>query len=90
MTDLHTCLSYDPNRLLDSLAAWMNVSGDKTLSRKLGLSTGVLRNLRCGRVSMRPSILVAMADCAGRSVEELRRVLGDRRSKARMVCALAG
>lgn len=90
MSNTYTCLSYDPNRLLDSLAAWLNVAGDKTLSRKLGVSTGVLRNLRCGRLSMRPSILVAMADCAGRSVEELRCVLGDRRSKARMGCALAG
>lgn len=79
-----TTASYDPNRLLDTVAAWLGIADDRALSRLIGLSPGIIRGLRAGRLPVRASILTLMADYAGKSVEELRSVLGDRRSRARM------
>ncbi|MDB5839281.1 MAG: hypothetical protein JWQ23_1233 [Herminiimonas sp.] len=82
----HVSLPYNPDRLLDTLLQWLGVSSDKMLSRLLHLSPGVIRGIRAGFVPVRPSILFSMAECAGKSIDELRHVLGDRRSKARMSC----
>lgn len=79
-------LAYDPNRLLDTVAQRLGISGDRMLSRMLQLSLQIVRGMRAGRLPVRASILLAIAECIGASVEELRHILGDRRSKARMTC----
>lgn len=79
---------YDPNRLLDLLSRSLGTSSDVRLSRLLRLSPEVVGNIRAGRVAIRPSLLVSMAESAGKSVEELRLVLGDRRRKVRMACRI--
>lgn len=84
MQATHSLSHYDPNRLIDSLLAWLHVDGDKALSRKLQLSVKVLHDIRAGRLPVRHFILVQMAECAGKSLDELRRILGDRRRKARL------
>jgi len=86
----HSTLSrpYDPNRLLDLLSASLGTSSDARLSKVLRLSPEVIGNIRAGRVAIRPSLLVSMAESAGKSVEELRFILGDRRRKARMACRI--
>jgi hypothetical protein len=77
-------LPYDPNRLLDTVAERLGISGDRMLSRMLQLSLQVIGGLRSGRLPVRASILLAIAECVDTSVDELRHILGDRRSKARM------
>ena len=77
-------LPYDPNRLLDTVAERLGISGDRMLSRMLQLSLQVIGGIRSGRLPVRASILLAIAECVGTSVDELRHILGDRRSKARM------
>jgi hypothetical protein len=81
-----TFLSYSPNRLLDALLEWMNLSSDRKLARKLGVSLHVIKSIRTGRQGLGASLLLQMAECAGRSINELRLVLGDRRSKIRLSC----
>ena len=81
-------LSYDPNRLLDTLLNWLELSNDKELSRHLRVSSQIVSSIRAGRLVLRASILSWMAECTGRSIDELRRVLGDRRSKVRLPCNL--
>jgi predicted HTH domain antitoxin len=77
--------SYNPNRLLDTLLDWLKVSNDKKLSRVLQISHTIIQKMRAGRLPVRAVILYRMAECAGRSIEELRLVLGDRRRKMRLV-----
>ncbi|HJV88601.1 MAG TPA: hypothetical protein VJ698_24260 [Noviherbaspirillum sp.] len=88
MNQLSQAHYYDPNRLIDALSDWLGITGDAMLSRALKISPQVLKKLRTGRIPLRPSILVSMADCAGRSIDELRCVLGERRRKARMTIAI--
>ncbi|GIZ53367.1 hypothetical protein [Noviherbaspirillum aridicola] len=77
-------ISYAPNRLLDTLAEWLRAANDRQLSRLLQISLPVIQGIRSGRISLSPSLLLMMAECAGKTVDELRQVLGERRSKARM------
>jgi len=88
MPEQNTPLPYDPNRLFDALASWLGATTDKVLSRRLRLSPAVIDAIRCGRVPVRASILAAIAERAGRSIDELRCVLGDRRRKMRMSCSI--
>lgn len=77
-------LHYAPNRLLDAVSAWLSASNDRQLSRLLQISLPVIQGIRSGRISLSPSLLMLMADAVGKTADELRQVLGDRRSKARM------
>lgn len=78
--------AYAPNRLLTMLAQWFNASSDHELSGKLQVSPQVIRGIRSGDIAVSPSLLLLMAECAGRTADELRGLLGERRRKARMTC----
>jgi hypothetical protein len=84
MDYFNASLPYDPNRLLDRLYEWTGATSDLALARLLHLSPQVIRGIREGQLALRASILVPMAECVGKSIDELREVLGDRRRKARM------
>ncbi len=85
MMDRHTTLPhYDPNRLLDALMKRLGLTSDKALSRKLQVARNVITNIRAGRLPIGASMLLWMAECAGTSIDELRRILGDRRAKSRL------
>jgi hypothetical protein len=83
------CHTYDPNRLLDALMARFGTTSDKVLSRKLQVARRVIRSIRIGTLPIGASMLLWFSQCAGTSIDELRRILGDRRAKARLSCALA-
>ena len=80
----NTTHHYDPNRLLDTLCNWLGLNNDKALSRKIQVSSQVIQGMREGRQPVRMVLLQQMADCTKRSIDELRRILGDRRQKARL------
>lgn len=84
MNEVTTTNDYAPGRLLDSLRSWTNCTTDRMLARLLCISQRALRQIRTGKFPLQPSMLISMAECAGKSVDELRRVLGDRRARARM------
>lgn len=73
---------YSPARLLDTLADWLHAPTDRHLAGLLQISLPVLRGLRSGRISVSPSLLLVMAQSSGRSMDELRQVLGEKRSRA--------
>lgn len=75
---------YDPNRLLNTLMERLGLSGDKELSQRLNISTKVLRKIRSGELTISASMLLWMAECAQTTIEELRGILGDRRTKLRL------
>lgn len=79
---------YNPNRLFDTLLERQGLSSDKALSRKLHVARHVISNIRAGCLPMAASMLLWIADSTGTSIEELRSILGDRRAKARLNCAL--
>lgn len=80
--------SYDPNRLLDSVMHRLGLHSDRELSRKLHVTLQVIARIRSGRLPIGASMLLWISECTGDSVNELRHVLGDRRTKARLNCTL--
>ena len=75
---------YDPNRLLDTLLKEFKLQSDKALARQLGITSGVIAGLRSGTIPVTAWMLGWIAEYSGRNVEEVRRLLGDRRLKARL------
>lgn len=88
MDEMKRSLPYDPNRLLDAAARWLGARSDRVLSRMLQISLRLLRAIRERRVALPASLLLSIAERLGTGVDELRRLLGDRRKKARMACEL--
>lgn len=74
---------YDPNRLLDMLMRRRAIRSDKALARLLGFAPGVLAGLRSGRIAPAPWMLGWIAEAGGMGVDEARRLLGERRARAR-------
>jgi DNA-binding transcriptional regulator YdaS (Cro superfamily) len=74
---------YDPDRLLNIFMQRCSIHGDKALAKRLGFAPQVLEGLRSGRIPVAPWMLRSISEAGGLSVEEVRELLGDRRSKAR-------
>ncbi|RJF96280.1 hypothetical protein D3871_18135 [Noviherbaspirillum saxi] len=75
---------YDPNRLLDTVKERLGIDNDKALSRKLLIAKPVISNIRAGHVPLGASMLLGISESTGTSVDELRRILGDRRATLRL------
>lgn len=80
---------YDPNRLLDTLLQRLGLSSDDALSRKLKVDESIISNIRFRKFPISGSLLLWMHEASGMDIDELRRLLGDRRTKSRLSCALA-
>lgn len=80
--------SYNPNRLIDFLLAKLHLESDAALSRKLRVAEKVLKKIRRCELPVTASMLLWMQEVADASVEELRRLLGDRRARLR-VCRIS-
>lgn len=77
--------TYDPGRLLDVLAEWLGAPDDRVLARLLQVPPRLLQEIRARRMPLAGSLLLSLSQCAGRDVDELRWVLGERRRRARML-----
>lgn len=84
MTEAATFPSYDPNHLLNTLIARLGLSSDGALSRRLKIARDVLGDIRAGRIQVGGSMLLWIQEATGISVEELRRLMGDRRARYRL------
>lgn len=80
---------YDPNRLLDFLMLHMGIDGDGALARRLRIAKGVLHNIRKGSIPVCASMLLWMQEATGIDIAELRRLMGDRRTKFRLGISIA-
>lgn len=74
---------YQPNRLLDTLISDLHLKNDAALCRTLQIGPPLISKIRHGRLPVSASILIRMHETTGRSIRELRQVLGDRRAKYR-------
>lgn len=83
MTQAATFPSYDPNKLLNILMARLGLASDGALSRKLKVGRNVIGNIRAGKLQVCGSMLLWMQEASGLSIDELRRLMGDRRAKCR-------
>jgi hypothetical protein len=75
---------YDPNNLLNTVKQHLNLDSDSALSQKLKVATDIIKNIRDGRLPVYGSMLLWMQEATGIGVDELRRLMGDRRAKHRL------
>ncbi|MDP3841863.1 MAG: hypothetical protein Q8Q81_04605 [Oxalobacteraceae bacterium] len=75
---------YDPNRLLDAVLKKMCWDNDATLARKLNVHANVIHRIRSGTLPLGASMLMWMQEATGMSIDELRQLMGDRRSRLRL------
>lgn len=87
MTQEKSLPFYSPSALLDALLRHLQLDDDHALSRRLKVTRDVVANLRRGSLPVGASMLLWMHEASGISVDELRRLLGDRRARCRpQVC----
>ncbi len=79
-----TFTDYDPNRLLDTLTQRLGVNSDKALSQKLKMNKTLVARIRQKRLPLGASLLMGIHEATGISIPELKKILGDRRSKFRL------
>ncbi|WP_420475760.1 hypothetical protein [Noviherbaspirillum sp. ST9] len=84
MIQAATYSSYDPNKLLNIVNARLGVSSDGALSKKLKVARKLIGDIRARRVQVGGSLLMLMHEATGISIEELRRLMGDRRARCRL------
>lgn len=75
---------YDQNRLLDAVLEKMCWENDATLARKLNVHVNVIHRIRSGTLPLGASMLMWMQEATGVSIDELRRLMGDRRTRLRL------
>lgn len=75
---------YNPNHLLDTLIRYLNLKNDAALSRVLEVAPPVISKIRHNRLPVGASLLIRMHEVSDLSIKELRRLMGDRRSKFRV------
>jgi transcriptional regulator with XRE-family HTH domain len=79
-----TQTAYDPNLLLDTLMRHLGIDSDSALSRRLKVARKIISNIRKGTLPVCASMLLWMHEATGISIDELRRIMGDRRRKSRL------
>lgn len=84
MTQAATNPSYNPNQLLNTVRARLGLASDGALSRKLKVARDVIGDIRAGRLQVCGSMLIWINEATGISIDELRRLMGDRRAKCRL------
>lgn len=88
-TSAATIIGYNPHRLLDALLERLQLPNDNALSRKLKVARSIIGDIRHGRLPVCGSMLMWMSEATGISVPELRTLLGDRRTKSRLLVKIA-
>jgi hypothetical protein len=75
---------YDPNRLLDALRDKLALKNDAALSRALAVEAPTISKIRHKRIRVGAAMLLRMHEVSTLSIEELRSLMGDRRTRVRM------
>src|SRR3954468_14126671 len=82
--ELTSQVTYNPDKLLDSLIEKLQLKNDAALSRALEVAPPVISKIRHRRLPVGASILIRMHEVSDLSVSDLRDLLGDRRKKYRI------
>jgi hypothetical protein len=75
---------FDPNRLFDTLLARLRLENDAALSRALTVAQPVISKIRRRQLPVGGLMLIRMQEISNLSVQELRELMGDRRTKCRL------
>jgi transcriptional regulator with XRE-family HTH domain len=75
---------YNPNQMLNMVRANLRLKNDAALSRKLEVGPPVISKVRHGRLPVGAALLIRIHEVTGLDIDELRRLLGDRRAKYRI------
>lgn len=76
--------NYDPENLLNTVMARLNLKNDAALSRSLTVAPPLISKVRHRRLPVGASLLLRIHETTGMSIKELRELLGDRRARLRM------
>ncbi|MGV3743524.1 MAG: hypothetical protein ACO1NO_14565 [Burkholderiaceae bacterium] len=76
---------YNPNHFLNTLMQELHIHGDQALSKRLKISLKIIKNIRAGHYPIAASLLLCIEEVTGIAVSELRRWMGDRRMKCRLI-----
>jgi len=77
-------IHFNPSYLLDTLIIRMNLPGDGALAKKLKVAKPVIDKIRRGEIPVSGSIMLCMEEAAGINIDELRALVGDRRTTCRL------
>jgi plasmid maintenance system antidote protein VapI len=77
-------MSYNPNHLLDTLLGKMQLKNDAALSRMLEVTPPMISKIRHHRLPVGASLLLRMHEVTGMSIRDLRKLMGDRRTRYRL------
>jgi len=80
---------YNPNQLLDTLIARLHLKNDAGLSRALDVARPILGGIRHGTLGVGVWLLQRMAEISDLSISDLRQLMGDQRSRLRVMAARA-
>jgi hypothetical protein len=83
--DADASMRYDPTLLLNALLQRMSLRGDDELAGRLRMDRKLLGGIREGRLQISGSMLMLIGEATGLGVDELRRILHDRRRSSRML-----
>jgi hypothetical protein len=84
LADTDDANAYAPEALLNALLDKLQLKHDAELARILKMEKRLLGDIRAGRLQISGSMLMQMQEASGIAIEELRRILGDRRRTSRM------
>ena len=80
---------YSPNRLLDRIAADLQLEGDTALAGALNVTESIVKKIRSCNLPVPGSLLLRMHEVSAIEIKELRRLMGDRRGRLRVGHSLA-
>lgn len=76
--------AYNPARMLNCLRVRFRLDSDAELSRTLGLAPAMLSKIRHRRQAVGAAFILRVHDVTGVPVQDLRRMMGDRRATVRL------
>lgn len=77
-------IQYDPDNLLKTVIGKLHLKNDAALSRALEVAPPMISKIRHRRIPVGASLLIRMHEVTSLSIEDLRSLMGDRRSKFRI------
>lgn len=77
-------ISYSPARLLNTVITELALSNDAALARVLDIQAPLLSKIRHGRLPISAGVLLRLHEVSGRSIDDLRFLMGDRRTRFRI------
>jgi hypothetical protein len=79
---------YRPDRLFNAVGRRLGLSNDGMLSQRLRLRKDLIDEMRYGRTPVTATILLLISEVSGMSIDELRSIMGDRRTRLRLSCRI--